>query len=67
VSAGVHRACSVVRLLLDGSDHPLGDPIRGRRLEIGSEIPLGEWPTTQYIVHLIRSAEQFRRVEGTYR
>jgi hypothetical protein len=33
----------------------------------GSDRPLGERPTTQYIVHLIRSAEQFRRVEEMYK
>jgi hypothetical protein len=57
-----------VRLIgLDGSDRPIGDSIRGRRLEIGWEIPLGERPTTQYVVHLIRSAEQLRRVEEIYK
>ncbi len=56
-----------IRLVpLDGSDRPIGEPIRGRRLEIGWELRLGERPTTQYVVHLIRSAEQFRRVQKTY-
>ena len=48
---------------LDGSDRPIGDPIRARRLEIGWELRLGDRPTTQYVVHLIRSAEQFKRVQ----
>ena len=39
-------------------------PTHGRRLEIGWEIPLGEQPTTQYVVHLIRSAEQAERLSG---
>jgi hypothetical protein len=54
-----------IRLVpLDGEYRPLGDPIRGRRLEIGWEIPLGDRPTTQYILHVIRSAEQFERVQA---
>jgi hypothetical protein len=57
-----------IRLIpLDGADRSIGDPIRGRRLEIGWEIPLGDRPTTHYVVHLIRSAEQFRRVEKIYK
>lgn len=47
---------------LDGSAKPIGEHIRGRRLEIGWEIPLGDRPTTWYLVHLIRSAEQYNRV-----
>lgn len=57
-----------IRLIaLDGSDRPIGEAIRGRRLEIGWELRLGERPTTQYVVHLIRSAEQFRRVQEMYK
>ena len=52
---------------LDGSDRPIGEPIRGRRLEIGWEIPLGDRPTTHYILHVIRSAEQFKRVQELYK
>jgi hypothetical protein len=52
---------------LDGEDRPIGDPIRGRRLEIGWEFPLGDQPTTQYVIHVIRSAEQFERVQAKYR
>jgi hypothetical protein len=44
-----------------------GEQIRGRRLETGWEIPLGERATTVYVVHLNRSAEQFERVEAKYR
>jgi hypothetical protein len=49
-------------IALDGSDRPIGEPTHGRRLEIGWEIPLGEQPTTQYVIHLIRSAEQAERL-----
>jgi hypothetical protein len=57
-----------IRLIpLDGSDRPIGDPIRGRRLEIGWEVRLGDRPTTHYVVHVIRSAEQFRRVQEIYK
>jgi hypothetical protein len=57
-----------IRLMpLDGADRPIGAPIRGRRLEIGWEIPLGDRPTTHYLVHVIHSAEEFRRVEKLYR
>jgi hypothetical protein len=57
-----------IRLVpLDGADRPIGNPIRGRRLETGWELPLGDRPTTQYVVHLIRSAEQFRRVQEIYK
>ena len=47
---------------LDGSDRPIGEPVHARRLEIGWEIPLGDQPTTQYVIHLIRSAEQAARL-----
>jgi hypothetical protein len=57
-----------IRLVpLDGEDRPLGEQIRGRRLEIGWEFPLGDRPTTHYLVHVIRSAEQFERVQERYR
>ena len=42
-------------------------PIHGRRLEVGWELPLGDPPTTHYLVHVIRSAEQFRRVQELYK
>jgi hypothetical protein len=54
-------------IALDGADRPIGEAIRARRLEIGWEVRLGERPTTQYVVHLIRSAEQFRRVQKIYK
>lgn len=47
---------------LDGSDRPIGEPVHARRLEIGWEIPLGDHPTTQYVLHLVRSAEQAARL-----
>jgi hypothetical protein len=57
-----------IRLVaLDGAGRPMGEQIRGRRLEIDREIPLGERATTVYVVHLIRSAEQFERVQAMYR
>jgi hypothetical protein len=49
---------------LDGRGKPMGDVIRGRRLEIGWELPLSDQATTCYVIHLIRSAEQFNRVEA---
>jgi len=54
----------VVVTPLDGSDRPIGPPIHGRRLEIGWEIPLGDPATTQYVVHLIRSAAQATKLAG---
>jgi hypothetical protein len=57
-----------IRLVaLDGEDRPMGEQIRGRRLEIGWELPLGDRPTTQYVVHVIRSADEFERVQELYR
>lgn len=46
---------------LDGADRPIGEPVHGRHLEIGWEIALGR-ATTQYVLHVIRSAEQARRL-----
>jgi hypothetical protein len=40
---------------LDGAARPIGEPIRGRRLESGWEIPVGEPATTWYLVRVIRS------------
>ncbi|HEY0947521.1 MAG TPA: hypothetical protein VGD81_19720 [Opitutaceae bacterium] len=39
---------------LDGTAKPLGEPIAGRRLEDGWEIPLGNPATNHYLVEIIR-------------
>lgn len=39
---------------LDGSEKPIGEPIEGRRLEDGWEIPLGSPATTHYLVEIVR-------------
>lgn len=52
---------------LDGAGRPMGEQMRGRRLEIGWEIPLGQRATTTYVVHLIRSAKQFEEVQALYK
>jgi hypothetical protein len=39
---------------LDGSARPIGELRRGRRLEEGWEVTLGEVPTTWYLVKVIR-------------
>lgn len=45
-----------VRLIpLDGAARPIGEPIRGRRLESGWEIPIGDSATTWYLIRVIRS------------
>ena len=45
-------------LPLDGAARPLGRPIKGRRLEDGWEIPLGDPPTTWYLINVVRSESQ---------
>jgi hypothetical protein len=40
---------------LDGAARPMGDPIRGRRLESGWEFAIGDPATTWYLVRVIRS------------
>jgi hypothetical protein len=40
---------------LDGAARPMGAPLRGRRLESGWELPLGNPATTWYLVKVIRS------------
>jgi hypothetical protein len=39
---------------LDGAARPIGEPLKGRRLEDGWEIPLGEPVTTQYLIRVVR-------------
>jgi hypothetical protein len=46
-------AVGVLVTALDGSAKPLGES-RGRRLEIGWEIPIGEKPATSYLVKIVR-------------
>lgn len=44
-----------VRLIpLDGAARPIGEPLRGRRLEDGWEVPLGNPATTMYLVRVTR-------------
>jgi hypothetical protein len=43
---------------LDGAARPVGAPLRGRRLESGWELPLGNPATTWYLVKVIRSTAQ---------
>jgi len=39
---------------LDGSARPIGKPLSARRLEAGWEFPLGETPTTTYLIEPVR-------------
>lgn len=39
---------------LDGAAHPIGEPIMGRRLEVGWEIPLGSPATNWYLIEIVR-------------
>jgi hypothetical protein len=39
---------------LDGSARPLGPPVRAKRLEAGWEFPLGDTPTTTYLIEPVR-------------
>jgi hypothetical protein len=50
-------AIEVQLVPLDGAARPIGKPIRGRRLEDGWEIPIGDPATTWYLVHVLRSVE----------
>jgi hypothetical protein len=44
-----------VRLVpLDGAARPIGEPLRGRRLEDGWEVPLGDPATTMYLIRVTR-------------
>jgi hypothetical protein len=40
---------------LDGASQPIGEPLAGRRMEVGWEIELGTVPTVQYLVEVHRS------------
>jgi hypothetical protein len=51
----IEGAIGLQLIPLDGAARPIGEPIRGRRLENGWEIPLGDPPTTWYLIHVIRS------------
>jgi hypothetical protein len=48
-------AIGVQLIPLDGAARPMGEPIRGRRLESGWEISVGDPATTWYLVRVIRS------------
>ncbi len=39
---------------LDGASQPIGDALRGRRMEVGWEIELGTVPTVQYLIEVYR-------------
>jgi hypothetical protein len=51
----IEGAVGLQLIPLDGAARPMGAPIRGRRLEGGWEIPLGNPATTWYLVRVIRS------------
>jgi hypothetical protein len=40
---------------LDGASQPIGEPLAGRRMEVGWEIELGTVPTVQYLIEVHRS------------
>ncbi len=39
---------------LDGGSQPIGEPLSGRRMEVGWEVELGTVPTVQYLVEVYR-------------
>jgi len=39
---------------LDGASQPIGEPLVGRRMEVGWEIELGSVPTVQYLIEVHR-------------
>src|SRR5690606_20099569 len=43
---------------LDGASQPIGEPLAGRRMEVGWEIELGTVPTVQYLVEVHRSGRR---------
>ncbi len=47
-------AVAVLLTPLDGASQPIGQPIGGRRLEDGWEIPLGNPATTHYLIQVVR-------------
>ena len=51
----IEGAVGMQLIPLDGAARPMGEPLRGRRLEDGWEIPLGNPATTWYLVKVIRS------------
>ena len=54
----IDGAAGMQLLPLDGAARPIGKPIKGRRLEDGWEIPLGDPPTTWYLINVVRSQSQ---------
>jgi hypothetical protein len=51
----IEGAVGMQLIPLDGAARPIGEPLRGRRLEGGWEIPLGNPATTWYLIRVIRS------------
>lgn len=51
-------AVAVQLVPLDGAAQPVGKPLKGRRLENGWEVSIGEPATTWYLVQVIRSTPQ---------
>ncbi len=47
-------AVAVKLIPLDGAARPIGEPIMGRRMEDGWEIPLGSPATVQYLIDVVR-------------
>jgi hypothetical protein len=54
----IEGAVGMQLIPLDGAARPMGAPLRGRRLEVGWEVPLGDPATTWYLVRPIRSTPQ---------
>jgi hypothetical protein len=50
----IEGAVAIDVTALDGSARPLGKPVRARRLEAGWEFPVGETPTTTYLIEPVR-------------
>ncbi|MEO7597571.1 MAG: hypothetical protein ABIV50_01470, partial [Opitutus sp.] len=47
-------AVAVKMIPLDGAMKPIGNPILGRRMEDGWEVPLGTVATDQYLIEIVR-------------
>jgi len=51
---GIEGAVAMDVTALEGSARPIGKPVRARRLEAGWEFPVGNTPTTTYLIEPIR-------------
>ena len=50
----IEGAVAINVTALDGSARPIGQPVRARRLEAGWEFPVGNTPTTTYLIEPVR-------------